>query len=321
MHCMRTRILASAAGDCSLGSLKLSRRQALALIGATGAVSVLGGPASAQQATASTSVEPVRFDSRGATIAGDIHFPAGTPTAGIVLVHGSGPEPRTRGGLARLFARDGVAVLTYDKRGVGESGGSYEGTDNVSRDNLHLLAADAAAAVDTLAAHARLRPRRVGLMGMSQAGWIIPIAAAENRRVAFMALWSGPVCRVSDELLFGVASRENMAAENAAHAREGSAPQNVDATRRYAAQLRADGTDVDPRDSLRVLNIPGFWLFGGRDNEIPTEQSVRQLAELIATGKPNFEQRTLPEAEHAMRGADQEAYRITIDWIRAHAAV
>jgi pimeloyl-ACP methyl ester carboxylesterase len=315
---MRTRILAPTPGGRLFGSVTLTRRHALALIG-TGAVSVLAIPASAQQATADTSVEPVRFDSRGATIVGDVHLPVGTPTAGIVLVHGSGPEQRMTG-FARRFARDGFAVLAYDKRGVGESGGSYEGTYNVSRDNLHLLAADAAAAVDTLAAHVRLRQRRVGLMGMSQAGWIIPIAAAQNRRVAVMALWSGPVCRVSDELLFGVASRENIAAENAAHAREGSAPQNIDATRRYAAQLRADGTDVDPRDSLRVLDIPGLWLFGGRDNEIPTEQSVRQLAELIAQGKPNFEQRTLPEAGHAMRGVDQEAYRITIDWISAHVA-
>jgi pimeloyl-ACP methyl ester carboxylesterase len=300
------------------GSVKLSRRHALALITAAGAV-VLGGRTSAQRSTGDTTVEPVRFGSRGATIAGDIHLPAVTPAAGIVLVHGSGPEPRMSD-LARLFARDGFAVLTYDKRGVGASGGTYEGNQNVSRDNLRLLAADAAAAVDTLAAHARLRRRRVGLMGMSQAGWIVPIAAVENRRVAFMALWSGPVCRVSDELLFGVASRENIAAENAAHAREGSAAQNVDATRSYAAQIRTDGTDVDPRDSLRVLDIPGLWLFGGKDNEIPTGQSVRQLAELIAKGKRNFEQRTLPEAGHAMRGAFEEAYRITIEWIRAHAA-
>jgi pimeloyl-ACP methyl ester carboxylesterase len=307
------------ADDGVLGSVKLSRRQALVLITAVGAVGVLGDQTAAQQPAGDTSVAPVRFDSRGAMIAGDIHLPAGTPTAGIVLVHGSGPE-RRMGGIARLLARDRFAVLTYDKRGVGGSGGTYEGTNNVSRDNLHLLAADAAAAVDTLAAHMRLQGRRVGLMGMSQAGWIVPIAAAANRRVAFMALWSGPVCRVSDELLFGVASEANIAAETAAHAREGSPAQNVDAIRRYAAQIRADGTDVDPRDSLRELGIPGLWLFGGRDNEIPTEQSVRQLAELIANGKPNFEQRTLPEAGHALDGKFEQAYRITIDWIRTHTA-
>ena len=128
------------------------------------------------------------------------------------------------------------------------------------------------------------------------------------------------VCRVSDELLFGVASQANIAAENAAHAREGSPTQNIDAIRTYAAQIRTDGTDVDPRDSLRELDIPGLWLCGGRDNEIPTEQSVRQLAELIAKGKPNFEQQTLPEAGHAMLDTFEKAYRITIDWIRAHAA-
>jgi pimeloyl-ACP methyl ester carboxylesterase len=76
---------------------------------------------------------------------------------------------------------------------------------------------------------------------------------------------------------------------------------------------------VDPRDSLRALDIPGLWLFGGQDNEIPTELSVRQLADLIAEGKPNFEQQTLPDAAHAMRNRFPEAYRITIDWIRESA--
>jgi pimeloyl-ACP methyl ester carboxylesterase len=69
-----------------------------------------------------------------------------------------------------------------------------------------------------------------------------------------------------------------------------------------------------------VLDIPGLWLFGGKDNEIPTEQSVRQLAQLIAGGKRNFEQQTLPEAGHAMLHAFQQAYSITVAWIRARAA-
>ncbi len=302
----------------------LSRRRALALLAASGAVGAAGCNSTPNVLVAkdnpdlSATVEPVRFASRDAEIAGEIHLPAGAPVAGLVIVHGSGPEPRLTG-FASILASDGFAVLTYDKRGVGESGGTYEGTYNISWDNLHLLAADAAAAVGVLAEHPRLQGRPVGLFGLSQAGWIIPIAAVEDRRAAFIAFWSGPVCAVSDELEFGVASQENMAAEDAARAAEGSPAQMVELTRQYIAQIRGDGTDVDPRTSLRQLDIPGLWLFGGQDNEVPTELSIRQLAELIADGKPNFEQRTLPEAQHAMRNAFQEAYGITTDWIRAHA--
>ena len=299
------------------GCSAFNRRRTLVVLTASCALVALGAGEAANSQEAEPTVEPVRFTSGDAAIAGDIHLPGGAPTAGIVLVHGSGPEPRMTN-LASLLARDGFAVLTYDKRGVGESGGAYEGDNNISWDNLHLLAADAAAAVDALAAHPRVQRRSVGLMGFSQAGWVVPIAAADSRRVAFVALWSGPMCSVSDELLFGIATPENMAVENAAHAREGSPAQDVEAIRSYAAQIRAAGLDVDPRDSLRTLDIPGLWLFGGEDNEIPTEISVRQLDELIRAGKSNFQQQTLPDAGHAMRGAFQEAYAITIEWIRSH---
>ena len=160
----------------------------------------------------------------------------------------------------------------------------------------------------------------IGLFGISQAGWIIPIAAVKDRRVAFLVLWSGPVCRVSDELEHSIASAGTMAAEEAARAQEGSAPQQVKLIRGYIAQIRAEGTDVDPQPSLRQLAIPGLWLFGGTDVQIPTELSARQLAALIAEGRSNFEQRTLPEAAHAMHGAGVEAYRITLDWMRARAS-
>jgi hypothetical protein len=54
-------------------------------------------------------------------------------------------------GFAKWLAGQGVAALTYDKRGVGKSGGAYAGpevgTNNVGPANLKLLVGDAAAAV------------------------------------------------------------------------------------------------------------------------------------------------------------------------------
>jgi pimeloyl-ACP methyl ester carboxylesterase len=259
--------------------------------------------------------ESVRFPSRDATLAGDIHLPAGEPIGGLVLVHGSGREPRMTD-LARIFASDGFAVLTYDKRGVGESGGDFEQTYNISWDNLHLLAADADAAVATLAAHPALDGKPIGLFGISQAGWIIPIAAAGDRRVRFIALWSGPVCRVSDELEASIASAERAQAEAQSAAAAGQELPPIEAIRGYMLQIRADGTDVDPRALLRVLDIPGLWVFGGKDDIIPTELSIQLLDELIAEGYPNFERQVVPEAGHAMAGAFREAYTLSRDWMR-----
>ena len=123
----------------------------------------------------------------GSTLAGTLFTPK-HPVAAIVLVHGSGQEKRLVELAARLAGR-GFAVLTYDKRGVGESGGVYAGpevgTNNVDAANLDLLAADASAATDALVARLPARQRPVGLAGGSQAGWVIPLAAQKNRAVHF----------------------------------------------------------------------------------------------------------------------------------------
>ena len=90
----------------------------------------------------------ITFYSEGVLLAGTLFSPT-DPQAAIVLVHGSGLEKRMNGFAKRLAAR-GIAVLTYDKRGVGTSGGIYAGpevgTNNVDSMNLSLLAKDASAA-------------------------------------------------------------------------------------------------------------------------------------------------------------------------------
>ena len=124
-------------------------------------------------------MEPVKFKSAGIILAGTIFKP--TPShASLVLVHGSGQEKRMIT-MAKLLAGQGITVLTYDKRGVGESGGIYAGpevgTNNIDSANLNLLALDASEASKTLLAHLPGKHGTVGLMGFSQAGWVIPMAA------------------------------------------------------------------------------------------------------------------------------------------------
>ncbi|RZK64932.1 MAG: alpha/beta fold hydrolase, partial [Pedobacter sp.] len=148
--------------------------------------------------------ENIKFSSAGVILEGSIFIPKHA-VAALVLVHGSGQETRMSA-IASLLAENGIAVLTYDKRGVGKSGGTYAGpevgTNNIDASNLDILASDASAAIDALLSHLTTERIPVGLMGFSQAAWIIPLAAKKNRKVKFITLFSGPVVTTLEQLRF-----------------------------------------------------------------------------------------------------------------------
>ena len=245
--------------------------------------------------------EVIRFASEDAVLSGSLFFPQpADPLAAIVLLHGAGPTERSSG-FAELLASEGFAVLAYDKRGVGESSGTYEGDDNVSAANLRLLAADAAAAVRVVLEHPRLANVPVGIFGGSQAGWIGPIAATEAP-VSFLAFASGPANTVSESL-----RKEASAAGDAAVARSIIS---------YAD--RVSGDDTDPRDYLTQLEIPGLWLYGADDVLVPVELSIERLQEMIREGHA-YEYRVFPEQGHNFDVTDPETdpeYRYLVEWIR-----
>ena len=113
----------------------------------------------------------VRFRSGEAVLAGTLTLPAGAgPHPAVVWVHGSGPTTRAYlPDLQALFLHHGVAVLAYDKRGIGASTGVYPGASPTA-DAIDVLARDAQAAARFLARQPGIDPRRVGLSGQSQAG-------------------------------------------------------------------------------------------------------------------------------------------------------
>ncbi|MGF1556867.1 serine aminopeptidase domain-containing protein [Paucihalobacter sp.] len=118
----------------------------------------------------SIKTENITFESEGVKLAGTIYSP-NNPHSAVVIVHGSDQVPRMTK-FAELLAKKNMLVFTYDKRGVGESGGVYAGpevgTNNISVENLNLLAKDASSAVDLI--HDKVGDLPIGLIGASQAG-------------------------------------------------------------------------------------------------------------------------------------------------------
>ena len=270
---------------------------------------LIAGNGATAQSIDSITRRDITFTSEGVLLAGTLISPS-DPQAAIVLVHGSGQEKRmTR--FAERLAAHGITVLTYDKRGVGASGGIYAGpevgTNNVDSINLSLLAKDANAAVNKLQEVAMDLP--VGLVGFSQAGWVIPIAATLNPSVDFMVVFSGPTVTSLEQLRFQFHTNgdpnywEN---HSEAEARE-HIKNDPD---------RFQFTPTDPKHSLTDLDIPGLWLYGAKDIQVPAQLCIEQLTTLKSQGKP-FDYHFYSNLGHNTANAsDPSPVEDAIQWIK-----
>jgi pimeloyl-ACP methyl ester carboxylesterase len=139
---------------------------------------------------------PVHFFNRDVRLAGTLVLPAAPgPHAAVVLLHGSGPQKRDLF-MARWFAEQGIAALAYDKRGVGESAGDFNQVP------FMFLADDGLAAISFLHTRTDIDRHKIGVWGLSQGGWLGPLAAARSSDVAFVISVSGPGVSPGDQMIF-----------------------------------------------------------------------------------------------------------------------
>jgi pimeloyl-ACP methyl ester carboxylesterase len=273
----------------------------------TGVFFLYGKDTHAQDVTP-IETESVSFISQGVRLSGTIYIPK-ISHAAVVLVHGSGQETRMQE-FAALLAASGCTVLTYDKRGVGASEGVYAGpevgTNNIDSANLHLLAQDARTAVNLL--KQKLPSLPIGLLGFSQAGWIIPLAATDNPLVEFMVLFSGPTVTTLEQLRFQfyTAGRTDFWE----HHTEADAREHL-----QNDPDRFQFAPTDPKESLAALTIPGLWLFGGKDIQIPANLCIEDLQALKAQGKP-YDYALFPELGHRTGFAGSAPVALAIQWIK-----
>lgn len=179
--------------------------------------------------------DDVNIPVRGATLAATISYPAGPgPHPAVVMLSGSGPSTRdTLRKFAEPMRQLGFATLVFDKRGVGESTGSW--TSASFDDNV----ADAAAAMDALKRAPRIDGSRVGVWGVSQAGWFIPALAARRADLAFAIVLTGG----------------------------GTPPRDVEMFMHEQALDSANIAAPDRAKAIALLNAYFDWLGTGRDRQ------------------------------------------------------
>jgi len=230
----------------------------------------------------------VHFTCEGVVLAGTLYLPAGEGRhPAVVWVHGSGEQPRLNyGAIVAPLVEQGIAVFSYDKRGVGES----EGDCCTSPGHYNLVAADADGAVVALRSRADIDAARVGFYGASEAGWVVPLANARlDQPVAFTALVDAPTVTTGEEEVWSNAAGEEEPGPLTEEKKE-------DATRRLE---EAGPSGFDPAPYIERMQTPGLWLYGGADKSIPTDRCVAILERLKQEGK-EFTIVVFPGAGHGL---------------------
>ena len=209
------------------------------------------------------------------------------PHSAFMMLHGSEPGVKDGFGqqiLAHYMISQSIALLTYDKRGVGNSEGGYSESANES--NINLIASDAVAGADYLSARPEIDSTKIGLIGGSQAGWVIPVAAAQSDKVDFFVIFSGPVLSFAHEDRYSSVTND------------GDSATTYDAEKLDQTLREMKPSGVDPIPVLAELTQPGLWLWGSVDKNVPSTVSAENLQTLIDSDKTNFSYTILPNGDH-----------------------
>jgi dienelactone hydrolase len=289
------------------------------------------GPPAREKAAAPFRDEEVLFSSGGNTLAGMLTLPATPgPYPAVAFVHGSGSLGRNdwtlHPPLREHFARHGIASLCWDKPGVGASGGDW------TRQSFHDRAREALDAVKFLRGRADVDHGHVGLWGISQGGWVCPLAASLSPEVAFLLLVSAPAGTIAEQDLFRIEQgmrADHVPQEDTDRAltfarrrieliRSGTF-QELDAAQREVAGRRwfadyvhrlgpkdfafgAKNIAYDGRPALRGVRCPVLVIVGDRDTIVPSKEGAATIKDILTkAGNTEVTVRTFRGADHFLR--------------------
>jgi fermentation-respiration switch protein FrsA (DUF1100 family) len=255
--------------------------------------------------------EAVTFSNGDVRLAGTLTLPPGPgPHPAVVFAHGSGPVPRSFMAIdVDRFARHGIASLAFDKRGSGASTGDWHLAD------FDLLAEDVLAGVWLLRTDRRIRGDKIGLFGISQAGWIIPLAASRSSDVAFIVPVSGGAVMPAEQELWR--QRQNLeflgVPDRFIEVERRTAAMAYDWQRRHQLgsmplpnPFADDNLNMfhDAAAVLRTVRQPVLAILGGKDTLTPPHESAAiWAAALRQGGNTDYSVRLFPRGTHGLEEA------------------
>jgi pimeloyl-ACP methyl ester carboxylesterase len=238
-----------------------------------------------------------------------------------LLIGGSGQTDRDEtvfnisifGQLANTLADAGFAVLRYDKRGVGQSGGRPEAA------TLADFAEDAKAAIKMLSDRKDIDRKKIAVLGHSEGGAVAMLAASKNDRVAALVLIASIGVTGKDLNLYQVShglerSNRSEAEKQATLALQKQIQDAVltgkgwdkievpDAIRRQAdTPWFQSFLAFDPARAMRSLEQPILIVQGELDTQVPPSNADRLLELANARKKaPPSKEIKVPGVNHLL---------------------
>ena len=298
-------------------------------------------------------VEEVSFTNakEGNTLTGTLTIPEGDgPFPAMVLVSGSGQQNRDEElmnhrpfwVIADYMARQGIAVLRYDDRGIGGSTGEVQNATSLD------FSYDAEAAFDYLRSQKLIDASRVGILGHSEGGIINFMVSARRPEVAFLVSLAGPAVNgielliaqgealnrasgMTDEMIAfsSTASRQMYDIIEASSDREEADSllrhlvkgwgYNETLTEQTVGQLISPWMyyflKYDPTEAIVKTSCPALLLNGSKDLQVIASQNLPAYEKLITEhGKTNLTLREMLDLnhlfQHCMTGSPNEYFEI-----------
>ena len=284
---------------------------------------------------------------KDATLAGTLTIPDGKgPFPAVLLVSGSGQQDRDESIfghkpfalIADRLARDGIASLRFDDRGVGKTTGPL-GT-------LDTDIADAKAAFEWLAKQPEIDPKRAGIAGHSIGGVIAPIVATRSK-VAFIVGLAAPgvsgvelvpmqleielaARKLPEPLIKSIVASQRKIGKAIVAGKEADikaalrtsfidASVAMGAPKPSDAELDAAVADkmsevgnpwtvsffkTDPAVAWKKLRIPVLIVIGDKDTQVPADANIAKItAALRLAGNTNFKMEKRPGLNHLYQHA------------------
>ena len=225
----------------------------------------------------------------------------------VITISGSGPQERdSRIGtvpgyeffrqIADTLGRRGIAVLRFDDRGVGESGGRESAVKSTSAD----FADDVRSIVAWLRARADVDATRIALAGHSEGGLIAPIVAASDPRLKAVALLAGPAYDGRQVLMYQNRQVIDKAPALSAGQRDSiwkTVPAALDSLSN-ANPWMAFFMSHNPRTTARQVKQPVLLLHGETDRQVTVEQADSLLSALRSSGNRDVTLRKFSATNH-----------------------